>query len=1144
MDLDDETELARREIDTADELDAKYLDPTEEGYWRPGKGRRFPDRPAQVRTYWGEANPEERKQRRMAHLGIIGRYIRPVTSCLILRSKGEFTPSEISRTLLEILHRSNGSSDGVDQPAFDDDDVSNLLWQRPKRPYPPVSMADAIVNALLLAARQFDSGFAPDLVKETLADLSLRSPSAAFFALWRALPKWCPPLRTYIAPKLISEDDDVTPRHASHLAAIERGLVSGKRNEQIQFVVGSSNEGKSRLVKDLLRAGLKGKYGPAARYTIVNHPEIDLPVFALSCRDLTYAQIIESVYRFLMGQPPLDAAALSEPSFLNTLPAREALELIRAGARTDALYVLTDLTVFEPGNVRRALQGEGIGRLVLVLAQRSPRTRIILASTHAPNDPDANYQGRQRLHDAKTHEIEPPQIDELIALLDKDGATWVTEALASDEFAKERKAHQGRDLVKMPVAGHLLHAALAAFQIADEVEIDVLKHLVSHTAVSQTAPLPKNNEDTFFKSIWTFLAGHLSLDALRALYLIAASDDGYTSQSLEQALSIWRDLEGGADDPERDPEVDPEGDNAKSVFAKLDDMATRNGDRMLRRSAATRLSRHEKSASELLRGKSELTIKYEFDSPMQRGLSSALKALDPHAYSTANLITAGIARQRALNVKTRLSRRYGQSRGDLRRDLQAYSCLLAAQGGADKKSREERTRSPFGGESRIFCPFDRVEQRDALLHAYHVMFRTEIDTGNRLTMVFDDDALRLDLLLSLVLGVGRRFWTLRPDTVLPANIPPHIHATFLDEEIAEILLAIALTAHYCNKPAITDWAAEHLKNLEGASDERSAIKVQMLCVQADNVVFGPPPDNKNRQLQLDTMRTEKLGLARKTAAQIVNPALRLKAMSRVSHRIFQHEVASGDKKGANETFADIVKTTIEARSANPSESENLGGMAAISLMRTLFGDPALDRPVWTWLGWNSEYTLAVFDDLIAAAAARLSRYGGVERANVAMSRAYRAAIAGEFDEATVLAELARDNLQIPSGSPGFHTTVMWGSAQIQYMAGEANPDRRRRLWLGAYDDAQILYGQTDYWEFVTYQAKASLFMSKILARYPTIGDGLSFKMRHSIPVSITHLEKMMKRGGEIAATFVSDQAPVFLKELEDRQRLAGLLTGG
>src|SRR5262249_27205348 len=112
--------------------------------------------------------------------------------------------------------------------------------------------------------------------------------------------------------------------------------------------------------------------------------------------------------------------------------------------------------------------------------------------------------------------------------------------------------------------------------------------------------------------------------------------------------------------------------------------------------------------------------------------------------------------------------------------------------------------------------------------------REDIDRDHRLTMVFDEDTLRLDLYLLLFQELGRRHPTLLSPLKVPDKIPVHLSTKFFPaDQIMELMSTVALSALYAQRfDALHDiarLAETFVRNLRG----QPAKIVRIWCSQID-----------------------------------------------------------------------------------------------------------------------------------------------------------------------------------------------------------------------------------------------------------------------------------------------------------------------
>src|SRR5262249_22237769 len=137
------------------------------------------------------------------------------------------------------------------------------------------------------------------------------------------------------------------------------------------------------------------------------------------------------------------------------------------------------------------------------------------------------------------------------------------------------------------------------------------------------------------------------------------------------------------------------------------------------------------------------------------------RALWPTLCQDANRALARAARRRAQfkKVRSRLPVTLDPGR-DASRDIQAFTALLASIPQNEIKDHTESDRQALRLLSdEVFTLSGKFDATVALRYAVYCLLRNDIDRDSRLTMVSDQDGLRLRLYLLLFFSPGERhFW--------------------------------------------------------------------------------------------------------------------------------------------------------------------------------------------------------------------------------------------------------------------------------------------------------------------------------------------------------------------------------------------------
>lgn len=235
----------------------------------------------------------------------------------------------------------------------------------------------------------------------------------------------------------------------------------------------------------------------------------------------------------------------------------------------------------------------------------------------------------------------------------------------------------------------------------------------------------------------------------------------------------------------------------------LAEFASLVGTRFLRRTAIARYDEDEYEFGELHRPEDMV---WEMDSIISMYFLDALRTFEPTLPAHAHRLIALIARLRSQQKKVQMRSPIGSRASEEgSRDIQCYVNLLASILFEEGKSRSLEGKPLRLAEAEFFAIDDKFNPARALRFAVFCLLKEDIDHDHRLTMIFDEDALRLDLFLLLFHELGRVYTPEVESLELPRTLPDHLTSgIFKPAEILDLMSTIALSAYHAQRSTIVD----------------------------------------------------------------------------------------------------------------------------------------------------------------------------------------------------------------------------------------------------------------------------------------------------------------------------------------------------
>lgn len=573
------------------------------------------------------------------------------------------------------------------------------------------------------------------------------------------------------------KEDDDDPHVDKLFNAVTRG---GKQKPRWIVVSGPRFCGKKAKVDALLRriADRDDKlvahvgYGRAVT-------TIELPICGWSAKGVHYRKLVSNVVTFLRGYRSHMRKASSDPATvpLATATLDELFELVRT-LHTDApaLYIFTDVDAFSPDFDRNVIRDVGIRRLIQALLRSNDQSMVLITTNEDLNKDKRYVVG---MPDFEQIDVPAPSLSSFENFIRADIRSKVTQGLF---YSGEHDTLRGDDLICI---ASLINLANLLSDKQIKVCADFLKKE------------PDDRHDERLDIYRELIDVLRQWGLLHAIALIAASDDGLLDASLKRLLAIWM---GHVADP---TPLEP-----ATVVARLKVLAARADGHFLLNSRMVRYDPEEFSPSEK---HSETDRMWELDPVVGAMFVDALAVVEPLLSRQAHRLIAAAARERAQTKKVRMRSPLGtRATEDASRDIQSYVSLLASieLGGKPPVVGDELPLRLL--ENEVFSLDDDLfRARRSLRFAVLCLLKEDIDHDHRLTMVFDEDALRLDLYLLLFQPLGRRHHTLFAPLPMPTELPEHLSAAyFTDDQLMSFMNTVALSAYHAQRFDVVEWIAK------------------------------------------------------------------------------------------------------------------------------------------------------------------------------------------------------------------------------------------------------------------------------------------------------------------------------------------------
>lgn len=580
--------------------------------------------------------------------------------------------------------------------------------------------------------------------------------------------------RRFALPEDADADDD-------DILDIWKALRADKR---LTVVTGQPFLGKKAKVKGMLRKVAQHSDSLTLELTNEDGSPLRLPIRAWSARRVHYRELVERVHDFLSQYHDASLGHRAPPPPSLQMPGQERaldelIEQINQNfTQLPAVFIFTDVDAFGANYARNVVRDLGIEQLVRTLLDANKQSRIIITTT--------DFEGRSKTNPQlvnfpqhHTIEIEEPHFWEVKNFVDSEIRDAEPLLAIYDCDVRVR----GDDLVSLG----------ALINLTYDLESEALPEHAAYS-IDRFKESTPDGRDVFRREIYRQIVDAIAEhQLLHPIALVAASEDGVRADSMRYLLHRWN---------KQNPKVaqysaDRVMDDALSNFVK------RLGHRFLRQTGIARYDEEEYDCDERHHPDD---LVWEMDPIISMYFLDALRVFDERVPAYAHRLIALIARLRSQQKKVQMRSPIGSRASEEgSRDIQCYVNLLASIL-YEKNDSLSVTGPPLRlSEAEIFAIDHSFSAARALRFAVFCLLKEDIDHDHRLTMIFDEDALRLDLFLLLFQELGRVYTPEFETLELPDELPDHLTGgLFTPEEILDLMSTIALSAYHAQRSDVVD----------------------------------------------------------------------------------------------------------------------------------------------------------------------------------------------------------------------------------------------------------------------------------------------------------------------------------------------------
>lgn len=854
-----------------------------------------------------------------------------------------------------------------------------------------------------------------------------------------------PGLREHVRSSLSGDHGDsaldetiakVTSRLAQHLPETQEG-------GSIIVLGGGAHVGKKAVVGDVL---VRIYERSDSNFALLDAHHQPMPIFATNARRQDYLMLTLEVLVFLErynGVGPMKS------SFEEQLMAKRTtlegntshftleylLEQIDELLEKPAFFIFTDVEGSRGDSVLKVIRNYGINRLLLTLLQNSSN-RILVTDPNA--DRNSTYVATGGPQGAPII-LPEPTIERL---------RWYMKGQVKDLLAP-----LSDEQLAMPVSGRtliVLSALLRDRSSNDAVAKELIRICVPENAGRRASHPPGKQlaqaEEASRILVERLLKRCEKQGLLEAIALICASEDGVIHTTLKKSLERLPGFsKGGIKITQK---------RIDSCLERLKTFATTNPMLLLMRTDVVYFDPEEYAFGE----EEERTL-WELSSDIAQLIRSVMARNTSWAtlLRMAHRQIAIAARRRAQLKKMRSGTMLGLVRNAEARDVQSYVAMLASiEPSSIVKADGASSRSLRLSGDDVFTAGTTFDPRTALRFAIQSQLKEDIDRDFRLSMVSDQDELRLRLYLLPFCELGvRHDWSM--DELKRSNslgewgfgrtIPEHMRNAFNDSELMDMMVTIALAGFHCQFPGIMRWAYKHATALWSAQSSGHAKSswlaqiVRIRCAIVDLYI------QRGRRLRL--------------ILKIVEAWLQPEALEGDPSKLLDAEVIDRHGLDVLKSWMRLLARQAELRWSIDRDDETvwpiykkLYAMEHRLAERIMQDDPVVlsgrtarrcirylcnDAPIYAIDRSRSvapSEVAPLLRQMLETNISRLRRFGGADRIGVLVDMARRHHLEGDDARALEYAKAARERVLSGSISHGGKVDVMSVNAALHLHAAE------------------------------------------------------------------------------------------------------------
>lgn len=623
---------------------------------------------------------------------------------------------------------------------------------------------------------------------------------------------------------------------------IDKFCQTAQAPEKIVGLKGNPHAGKKSVVSELL-AELSDTTSGVAQFTCPADKR-PMPVIGVDLRSRNYRALIQTVHERLQ----LAAGHIDDDRHTDIAGTLQCIEKLHEKRPT--LFIFVDVEGISPSDPRRLLQKRGFRRLLTTLRESNSDSRFLITSSEAKE-----FDRDPRLRDVNWIHVQDPTVHRLEWYLSRRGAGHLKLLIEAAQLPDVKHKLTGNGLL-----------ALAALEPVDDDTFDTafLEIINSYVDLSRDRGLPQGVAFAFDK-----LVAHLKgKGLLPAVTLISLSYDGLGEYSLLRCLEWW--AKWARHDHKLDPSLQ---DQKEHIQLELNALHESVRSLILRFGPSVNYEPDEFGFDEkILSNTDGRPNTWSVPTNISHEILRAIARLTNDGFDGNEFLrnaqrTIAFASRRRAQFKKMRSKKDDPffANDDIGRDVQSYVALLGSIDPAAISNANQEHLSPTYQLKKVFCIGPDFSPRLALIFGVQSILKHDIDFDHRLSMVTDQDSLRLRLyLLPFIHLSGDRSEPFTTQTLTstqlevllsPLDSVPELLVEVLGPDaVVDLLSTIAITAYYCLEIPALSWAAKRITEVSGAEDsalKRALIRIYLAMIDTslhcgewrfgdlDERLFGP-----------------------------------------------------------------------------------------------------------------------------------------------------------------------------------------------------------------------------------------------------------------------------------------------------------------